>query len=187
MGVYCYKITRAKKRKVEHGAFNTLDIHTPVFAYTLGGSMFDVDSKGRDRNERLFDKLCKPTIRSWEKAGGVKGTLYVWDYEDGAEVYAAQSSTWYDTGDNGEHVGYLRSDGNKFRFEALKPALYRVTFKGVQGNPDMTVAVEAINEQRAKKAAADKMNESSVPSLAWTSMYPKFERVGNVNLSRTAS
>jgi hypothetical protein len=113
MGVYRYKLTRAKKRKV-----GTLDIHTPIYAYTLGGSMFDIDSKGRDRNERLFDKLCKPTIRSWEKAGGVKGTLYVWDYEDGAEVYAANSVTWCDTNDNGVLAGYLRSDGYKFRFEA---------------------------------------------------------------------
>lgn len=119
MGVYCYTLKRAKKRTVKHGDFNTLDIHTPVFAYTLGGSMFDVDSKGRDRNERLFDKICKPTIRSWERAGGHQGTLYVWDYEDGAEVYAANSCCWYDTGTNGKVVGHLRSDGSKFRFEPV--------------------------------------------------------------------
>ena len=41
MGTYCYKITRAKKRKI--GGF---DIHTPEFVFKSGGSWYDdIDSE----------------------------------------------------------------------------------------------------------------------------------------------
>jgi hypothetical protein len=113
MGTYCYKITRAKKRKI--GGF---DIHTPEFVFKSGGSWYDdIDSKGRTRDERLFDKYCKPTVKSWDRRGGANGTLFVWDYEDGSPIYSAKTAVWYDGVDNGEIVGYLRSDGHKFRID----------------------------------------------------------------------
>ena len=162
MGTYVYKITR-KARKI-----SGLKIHTCEFVYKCGGSMFDTDSKGRTRDERLSARFVEPTARAWakaeiEKGESIKDALFVEEYEDGANVMRRSSVAFYDGGEFGEIVGrlYMNGENGKFRYVANKPIGYKVSFKGIGNHPDLTEYVNAINEGRAKTAAINKIDAAN--------------------------
>jgi hypothetical protein len=176
MGVYVYKITRKARKIRDDATGKSIKIHTAEYAYKCGGSMFDTDSKGRSHDERCNARFVDPTARAWAKSEimhgeGIKDALFVEEYEDGADVMRRSSVSFYDTGSFGEIVGrlYMNGENGKFRYVANRPRGYKVTFKGTQiydNNPDtpkafnseVFVYVSAINEDRARTSAINKLD-----------------------------
>lgn len=176
MGVYVNKITR-KSRKI-----SGRDIHAIEYAYRCGGSMFDIDSKGRTREERLHAKLVAPTERAWKRAGGIAGTLAVHGYEDGAEVYEVNCVSYYDTGEPGEVVGHIYQSGEsaRFRFVPVSPRPWNVKFPGslkyengrhVGRHESYTRTVVALSRQRASRLVDDMLRAEGVDPLKYETRY----------------
>lgn len=192
MGVYVYKITR-KARNI-----SGRKIHEAEYAYKCGGSMYDTDSKGRTYEERMHSKFVEPTARAWANAEIMKGesikdALFVCDYEDGAEVMLRSSVSFYDTGEFGEVVGHLRSNGRTFRYIPNRPQQYKVTFKGStnyntnEKYSDVFAYVTAINETRAKIAAMNNIDAANAAINVYCTTYERsrgvmVEKVEKVNI-----
>ena len=173
MGVYVYKINR-RSRKI-----SGRKIHESVYAFRCGRN-----------DDACHTRYVAPMEKKWDESGeSIKDALFVMGYEDGAPVYRRNSVAFYDTGEFGEVMGYLRMNGTngKFRFEPEVEKHYKVTFSGSLrtkdgGLPDgrypaQEAIVFALNETRAKTLAREVVNNrEGVQFFEWCSNYPRIEK-----------
>lgn len=175
MGVYVYKINR-RSRTIPSSTYGSVKIHESVYAFRCGRN-----------DDACHARYVAPMKKKWDESGeSIKDALFVMDYEDGANVYRRNSVAFYDTGEFGEIMGHLRMNGTngKLRFEPEVEKGYKVTFRGATKSkeevgryPDHEIIVTALNEMRAKKAAAEILNaREDVKCWTWHSQYPLIEK-----------